>query len=82
MHTRTMNENGINVERLDQELIKFVTVPFSTATYNFIVISSSDDMEIRREEAAAKVMALVSALERSYPPQPETDISGIEEIYE
>lgn len=74
----------INTKNLDQELIEFDSLPFTTSSCNFIVVSasSSNDFGIHREEAVQRVFALINELEKSYPPAPNTDISGIEEIYE
>ena len=77
-------QEEINTENLDQELmIKFEPLPFTTSS-NLIVVSASplNDFRIRREEAVQRVFALINELEKSYPPEPNTDISGIEEIYE
>ncbi|MEK7180022.1 MAG: hypothetical protein AAB706_00945 [Patescibacteria group bacterium] len=74
----------IDTKNLDQELIEFEPLPFTTSSCNFIVVSipSSSDFGVRREESVERVFALINELEKSYPPEPNTDISGIEEIYE
>ena len=85
MNTQNLDTKElIDTSKLDQELINFVAEPFTTSTYNFILISGSFShrIEIRREETVIKVLSLINRLEKSYPPEQDTDISGIEEIYE
>lgn len=74
----------INTANLDQELINFGSVFFTTSSCDFIVTtdSHSDGTGIPTGESVKRVLSLVSELQKSYPPEPNTDISGLEEIYE
>lgn len=73
----------VNVNELDKELISFSTLPFTTS---FCIINSNEETNANREQirqnATNKVLSLIADIERSFPPQPDVDVTGIEEIYE
>ena len=81
----------INAEDLDRQLIDmdidryiFVPAPFTSSIFCFISVSSevaTHEIEVR-SEAAGRIISLIKEIERSYPPERDTDISGIEEIYD
>ena len=74
----------VNTINLDRELIRFSSVVFTTSSYDFIMANDfySNVPKAITGESARKVLSLASELHKSYPPDPVTDISGIEEIYE
>ena len=77
-------EKRINLGDLDRELINFVSSPFTSSVCYFISLSSEapESFHEERKDAARRVLSLIKNLERTFPPKPDTDVSGIEEIYQ
>ena len=77
-------ERGINVSDLDKRLIDFSSLPFTSSVCYFISVGAqaSPALNQARRDATGKLLSLVSDLEKRFPPKSDTDISGIEEIYQ
>jgi hypothetical protein len=75
--------NGINTADLDRELINFASSPFTSSVCYFISVSSevSPALKEARKSITGQLLSLIGDLEKTFPPNPDTDISGIEEIY-
>lgn len=80
-------KDRININELDKELIDFSNAPSSytsSVCYFISVPINTPALQInggRKRQAALDLLNLLSQLEKSYPPRPDADISGIEEIY-
>ncbi len=74
----------VNTTILDQELVNFSAVVFTTSSYDLVISGdySLDVPMVVTDEPAKRVLSLINAIHQSYPPSPITDVSGIEEIYE
>lgn len=75
---------GINTRDLDRGLIDFVSSPFTTSVCYFISLTPevAASFHEARKDATGRVLSLINDLERTFPPKPDVDISGIEEIYQ
>ena len=75
---------AININELDKELMDFSAIPFTTSACSFVIIvpENGTDFSTDRMHATEEVLSLINKIESTYPPPSDTDISGIEEIYD
>lgn len=73
----------IDMNSLDKDLIDFAMSDFTSSVCYFISVRPSVPSNFAqiRQGATRRLLSLLSDLERSFPPQSDTDVSGIEEIY-
>jgi hypothetical protein len=76
-------EKGLNSDDLDRALIPFAT-PFTSSVCYFISFTPQESSAVQeaRKEATGKLLSLIGDLEKKFPPKSDTDISGIEDLYQ
>ena len=76
-------EKGLNADDLDRDLIPFAT-PFTSSVCYFISFTPQESSAAQeaRKEATGKLLSLIGDLEKTFPPKSDTDISGIEDLYQ